>query len=435
VTSVAELSPSHAGHRHTGRLRVFVAAAALTLVVAASAHRAALLGERPGEGSSRLLVDFAEQIYYPERSFLEGSNPYRGYPVPNSLAGYPPHTLLFHLPFGLLDYATAALAYQLFTICMTVALACAAVWFGGRSGSAATQALAAALLASRPGHLNFINGTVTGQVILGTYVALHYARARPVVAATGVAVSLIKPTIGVPLAVQMLAGRGDVRSVILGSTVAAVLSAAVVGLILPAAGGPRLLVESVLRGVRAFSAAPESNPLSAWMRVDAIALVAKGLGRVLPAPAEVAVSLALLACGVFTIRRFVARGGSPDSPMVTMIVCLTIVVCTYQQAYGLLILALPVVALVVDSEAMSMVCPPRLRSIYLALLAFPFLNYLSSYTVLDRLGVTGWRWTLLTSLSSLALFTAWVITLSGALRFTATGRSHPDARRLPREML
>jgi len=424
---VADSSRSHAGLRRGGRLPVFVAAAALALVVAVGAHRAAILGERPGGGPSRLLVDFAEQVYYPERSFLEGSNPYRGYPVPNSLAGYAPHTLLLHLPFGLLDYGAAALAYQLFTLCMTVALAYAAVRFGGGGGSAATLGLAAALLASRPGHLNFINGTVTVQVVLGAYVALHYASTRPVVAAAGLALSLIKPTIGVPLALLMLAGRGNVRPVILGGTVAAVLSAAVVGLILPAAGGLRLLMESVLRGVEAFSAAPETSPLSAWMRVDAIALVAKGLGRALPAPAEVAISLALLACGVLTIRRFVARGGSPDSPVVTMVICLTILVWTYQQAYSVLILALPAVALVVDSEAMSAVSPPGLRGIYLALLAFPFFNYLSTYTVLNRLGAAGWRWTVLTSLSSLTLFTAWVITLNGARRFTAVGRARPDA--------
>src|SRR5581483_11780197 len=135
-----------------GRLARMLALAALGLAVAVFAYRVVhdleLRGLSLG-AQSWALVDFAEQIYGPERSFLEGKNPYRGYPVPNSFAGYAPHTLLVHLPF--------ALAW--------VALRAA----GERPTLATTAGLGALLLVSRPGQMNAINGNITAQVVLGAY--------------------------------------------------------------------------------------------------------------------------------------------------------------------------------------------------------------------------------------------------------------------------
>lgn len=402
---------SNVSRVHRGeRWATLIAAGALCLAVGVLVYR----GKH--DAQSWVLADFKEQVYYPERAFLEGRNPYGGYPAPNSLAGYAPHTLLIHLPLGLVDYPTAAIAYQMLVSLLTVTFAYTVLRFSGsRDGLAATLGLAAAILVSRPGQMNFINGNVTVQVLLGAYVAFHYARRRPAVAAAGLALSLIKPTIGIPLAIMMLLGRGDVKAVVLGGVIAAVLSAMAMVVILPEAGGIGPFVASVRAGVEGFRAVTETDPLGGWSRVDVIPVVAKLMGRNPPLLTEIALGLAILASGVIGVRRLLARGGSADSCLVTTIVYLTILIFSYQQAYNVLILTLPLAALVVDPDTRPVATRPIARWTLVGLLVFPFLNYLSTYGALTRLGIEGWRWTLVTSLSGLALLTAWSVTLGSTV--------------------
>ncbi len=404
--------------RGAGRLATVLAAGVFALSLAVLGYRVqhdAEIHARPKDEPSWVLIDFQEQLYYPLRAFLDGHNPYGGYPVPNSLAGYAPHTLLLHLPLGLLGYSAAATAYQAVMLVLTLVFAHLVVRFSGAPGGlAATLAVAAGLLLSRPGQMNFINGNETLQVLLGTYVALHFARQRPLLAAAGLAVALIKPTLGVPLAVLMLV-RGDVRAVLGGGALAAALSAVMLAVIVPEAGGIGPFVASVRAGITSFDATPETDPISAWSRVDAIALVTKLVGHDLAHATELVLGLLMLAAGALAIRRFLARGGRADSHLVTTLVCLTILVFTYQQAYNVLILSLPVAALIVDPEASPAPRHPALRWMLVGLLLVPFLNFLSTYSALTRLGLEGWQRTLITSLSGLALCTAWITTLGGTL--------------------
>jgi hypothetical protein len=405
-----------------GRLARTLALAALGLAVAVFAYRVVhdleLRGLSPG-AQRWALVDFAEQVYGPERSFLEGKNPYRGYPVPNSFAGYAPHTLLVHLPFGLASFDTAASAYAATVVLLTIALAWVALRsVGARATLATTAGLSALLLVSRPGQMNAINGNITAQVVLGAYAALVCARRRPALAAAGLALALMKPTIGLPLAAFLLFGRGVRRAVVLGTLAAAVPSAVVVALILPAAGGVAGLLASVRHNVTAFRLARETNPVSGWMRIDALAVLGKLAGRPLSAPLEVAVSLAILGAGVLGVRRFLAAGGAAEAPVVTALICLTIVVFTYQQAYDALLLVLPLLALARDA-------PPLVgtrRLVAVGLMAVPFANYLSTYTVLEHLGVHGWKFLALTSANGVALVIAWAAVLATVLRAGSTGQ-------------
>jgi hypothetical protein len=405
-----------------GRLARTLALAALGLAVAVFAYRVVhdleLRGLSPG-AQRWALVDFAEQVYGPERSFLEGKNPYRGYPVPNSFAGYAPHTLLVHLPFGLASFDTAASAYAATVVLLTIALAWVALRsVGARATLATTAGLSALLLVSRPGQMNAINGNITAQVVLGAYAALVCARRRPALAAAGLALALMKPTIGLPLAAFLLFGRGDRRAVVLGTLAAAVPSAVVVALILPAAGGVAGLLASVRHGVTAFRLARETNPVSGWMRIDALAVLGKLAGRPLPVPLETAVSVAILGAGVLGVRRFLAAGGAAEAPVVTALICLTIAVFTYEQAYGALLLVLPMLAL--GRDAPPLVGARRLVTV--GLMAVPFANYLSTYTVLEHLGVQGWKFLALTSANGVALVIAWAVVLVTVLRAGSTGQ-------------
>src|SRR4029450_12489403 len=146
-----------------------------------------------------VLQDFRDAVYYPVVAWLHGGNPYdqdaqaRRYPVGQSFPLYLPATLVAHLPFGLLPPAEAAWGYFATTLLLTGAL-------------------------SRPraGQMTLPLGQVTAQVGLASYVALRWARSRPLLAGLGLALATLKPTYGVPLAALMLLGRGDMRATAVG---------------------------------------------------------------------------------------------------------------------------------------------------------------------------------------------------------------------------
>src|SRR4029453_8153253 len=131
-----------------------------------------------------------------------------------------------HLPFGLLPHGEAAWAYFATTLVLTVVLAGLAIAGAGAPvTAAAVLALAAACLVSRAGQMNLLLGQVTAQVVIASYVALRWARSRPLLAGLGLALATLKPTYGVPLAALMLLGRGDVRATVAGVVAATALCA------------------------------------------------------------------------------------------------------------------------------------------------------------------------------------------------------------------
>jgi hypothetical protein len=148
------------------------------------------------------------------------------------------------------------------------------------------------------------------------------------------------------------------------------------------------------------------------MRLDTPAVLAKVAGRELPLPVEVGIAVAILAAAIYGVRCLLAAGGSRDGPLVTALICLTILVFAYQQAYSALLLVLPMVALARDDDGLGR----ARRAAVLGLMLVPFVNYLSTYTVLEHLAVSGWRFAALTSANGVALLAAWGLVLGAALR-------------------
>src|SRR5262249_57464168 len=107
--------------------------------------------------------------------------------------------------------------------------------------AASLRGLTAVLLLSRPGQMNLLLGQVSAQVAIGAYVALRWARTRPVLASLALALSTLKPTYGVPLAALMLFGRGDVATVVGGAAASLVLCLVAVVPLAVAAGRIRPL--------------------------------------------------------------------------------------------------------------------------------------------------------------------------------------------------
>ncbi|MFQ5666145.1 MAG: glycosyltransferase family 87 protein [Candidatus Binatia bacterium] len=397
------------------RLLLPVAIAGFVCVVSALSYRAITNLNVPGHPHDAhwALQDFRDAVYYPVVSLLAGHNPYdaaaytRTYPVRSSFPLYSPLTLLIHLPFGLLPYRTAEAVYYALTLVLTVVLARLTL---NACGLASTPArvlgLAALLLISRPGQMNLLGGQTTVAVVIGAYAALHLARTRPWLAGLGLALSTLKPTFGLPLTVLLLARR-DIRPVRIGWTIGGILAGGVVAVLVHNAGGVEPFLASLGVNSSAFLVNPANQTTSSISRLDALALLGRLLGRTPALAVQLAVGLGILGLGAFVVHRLADNGRDERAQHLSAaVVCLTVLTCTYHQAYDLLLLAWPVTALAAGRWKPR----PRERGMWrwtlLALLAFPAGNYLTSATVIDTIGITGIWWTAVASLNGAALLAA-----------------------------
>ena len=221
-----------------------MAAAAFVLVLGLLAARTLSKLNLPGRPDVEHwgLADFRDNAYYPTVAFLHGENPYDAatytprYPVRYPFPPYAPLTLAIHAPFAVLPFEAAELAYWLVTAALALPLAgLALAACGVRTDAARVIAVAAALLLSRPGHWNLVLGQTAMLLVVATQGVLHYRRTRPGLAALCLAVTTLKPTFGVPLALLVLA-LGGVR-VVLGAAALAGAVSLVVGVRLAAAAG------------------------------------------------------------------------------------------------------------------------------------------------------------------------------------------------------
>jgi hypothetical protein len=416
------------------RFRLILEFVLFAAVVAVLSYRATTKLNIPGnpEAPQRwVLADFRDAIYFPIVAFVEGKNPYdaptyvRTYPVRLAFMPYSPLTLLVHLPFGLVPFRTAEFAYYVFTIALTLTLACLLLSFVGvdRGGP---LGLAALILASRPGHWNLLLGQSTVQCVIGTYLALFFAR-RPWVGGLGLALATLKPTFGLPLAVLLLSRR-DIRPVAIGIGVAGAASAALLFVLVHMAGGVHGFIGSIAQSFGAAGAESTMSPLGR-SRIDGIALVSRLLHLKLAAVEQLALGLGFLAMGALGVRRLAARAtGGMAVRLSASLACVTVLLCAYHQGYCLILLTLPLAAVVADRAAQPYASHPGLRGALLAALSIPMINYLPSDTAITALGIAGPLWVVITSLNGICLVLAMAVYLRLAFHSGAWGRDEVVAR-------
>jgi hypothetical protein len=412
----------------TSRARAVAAGVALAGVVGVLAQRAATRVNIPGrlEGQRWVLQDFRDAVYYPVAAFLHGRNPYdqdaqaRMYPVGQSFPLYLPMTLVVHLPFGLLPQAESGAVYFVATLALTAALAVLAIGGVGIPVSAAgVLGLATLLLLSRPGHMNLLLGQVTAQVAIGACMALRWARTRPLLAGLGLALSALKPTYGVPLAVLMLFGRDDRTAVLVGTVAAVVLSLVAAVPLAQGAGGVAAFVSSLGSSGAAFAAEDTSNAWASFARIDVTALLARVMGRAPDRWMELGLGLVIIGAAILGLRRLRGDARPPTVQLGVGLVCLTVLIATYHQAYDSLLLAQPAMALGAGRWGRGAVASPVLRWTVLALLAVPAVNYLASSTMAAQLRPGGAAWLAVTAANPMALLAAWALHLCLAWRAPA----------------
>jgi hypothetical protein len=375
------------GAHRMGAVLVFTVVVLVAIVSSFDLSR----GIRPDSITSAT-VDFGETVYFPTLAFTDGVNPYDPnyrfrYGLDSRFPPYAPITLLVHLPLTFVPLEVAALIYVALSIVLTVALAYVALRFNNLKVLSAHVLLVAALiLLSRPGRQNVLNGQITLEVILGTYVALYFAQRRPLLSGVGLAFALMKPTFGIPLALLMLARR-DIRAVLAGTAVAAAINIPLLLVLVKQAGGVATFFRKAFVIANGFQQDVETNAVTSSLRIDFIAFVSRFLGTPLTVAGQFTLSLLVLCMGAYAVSMAMRleRGGTRN--LSATIICLTILLCTYHQAYDLLLLTLPLVALA-KCRLPAALFSPRHRWGLLLLFAGLAANYASAFDVLERLGLS-----------------------------------------------
>jgi hypothetical protein len=354
------------------------------------------------------LIDFRDQAYYPVRALLEGNNPYdaarfvREYPAVKVFAPYSPVLLVLFLPFGLLPLGAAQAAYYLVTVVLVLVLARMALRLGGWPATTAQIfAVATLILCSRPGEWNAVLGQFAVLGALAICAALAYGATRPTLAGIALAVSLFKPTYGVPVALLMLA-RGDRRAAYTGLAIAATVSLAVAAVLAHASGGVGPFVSALANGVAAWRA-ESGDPLHTVYRVDAAALIARLLGHSPGIAVELAVSALLLGLGALLMRRMQdasSRGAAAGA--VAGVGALVTLTGVYHLLYDLLLLVVPVAWLIRQAMQRAESAPRTVFAFIGVLLALPLANYAASERAASLLGPTSVWWHAATAVNAAA---------------------------------
>ena len=302
-------------------------------------------------------LDFDIAVYYPARAFLDGLDPYdqsayrAAYPVQAPLPPFLPATLLLHLPFGLLPPGPSAALYLGVTLILILATGWLALGFteGERPPPAAIVLVAALIMLSRPGRLVLRLGQLSFEPVVGTYTAFRYALLAPWLGGLGVAIALIKPTFGVPLAALMV-GRRHWRAVAIGMAITAAVNLPVALVLAHRDGGISALASHFSDTWEAsrLGIVETENPDMTSLRADTPSLIGRIRGHPLRAGAQSLVGLVILALALVVLRRSKLGEGSSDvggGALLAGFICLAILSSGYHQTYDLVLLALPAVVL------------------------------------------------------------------------------------------
>jgi hypothetical protein len=385
---------SHAGPRGATRDRVapWFAVGAFVVIAGVIAVWTWRRLEVPGhpELPRYGMQDFRDGVYYPVRTLLAGDNPYspsavRRHFAPDAIFPlYTPVHLAMYLPYGLVSQRVAELVHFTLSLGMLLALALVCVRLCDIAPTVtAVFGLAAFLVATRAGYSDLFYGQVAAFLVVPTYGALHYARRMPWLAAVCLALACAKPSYGGPLALLLLA-HGAVGTVVLGGTLAGLVTAVVGVFLLRAAGGLAPFVASLQENVATWSRFPELTGAQGIHPVDAVAVIDRFVE--LPPALHAALGAGILALGAFAAVHAWRRSELLGESMAAA----TVLTCIHHQIYDVLLLAVPLTAFA--SRRLTVVegkLGAALRVALLALLGVAFFNYAASYQVLDGFHLTG----------------------------------------------
>jgi Glycosyltransferase family 87 len=357
-------------------------------------------------GAKYGMMDFYGNVYYPVRAFLDGEDPYDPkrfmalYPVDLPYPIHAPINLLLHLPFGLLPPGAAGITYFVFSALLALPLAYMSLRLTGIPHRGKIVLLASAILLSRPGHWNLVLGQRGIFLSLATYVALVYARDAPFLSGVGIAISMIKPTWGIPLAILMLAS-GYGRAVAAGLMFSAIANLPVLAVLVAKEGGVTSFVHVLLAGHRAWEALPEIGPATSYARLDAATTVSRFLGYPLSDLVQALLTAGILLTAALVLRIVTRDPESGSRDLTVGIICLGLILSGYHNGYDLVVLVGPFVALL--AHGLPDRAGRRLRWVFLGLFVVPAINWIASDAVLHAWQPSHQVWVLVTSVNGVCV--------------------------------
>jgi hypothetical protein len=348
-----------------------------------------------------VMNDFESVIYYPAKAFVEGHNPYDNeqylarYPSPGGFYVYPPIILLLGWPWGALPLSWAVALKVAFSLILTGVLAFASLRLAGARGRMpAVLFVAALILLSRPGQWNLLLGQVTLPVVLATYAALVLGDRRTWAAGCALAIALVKPNFGLPLAVAMLALRQG-KAVAAGTALMLALNLPLVAVLANRAGSLLQLIEHAGGGGHPITHVESLHTQLNYHRVDAVALLSQLLPHLaLGATGTIVVAGLVLGAMALVLRTAGRRPEQPvpHSPALSLSTAAVglalsgILLCGYHVSYDLLLLTWPFVGLVLQIRAAGRETPVR-RWVALGLFAVLAGNYLATTRVIEGMNL------------------------------------------------
>ena len=202
------------------------------------------------------LRDFRDTVYEPGHDLRDGNNPYdpepylKRHPGHQELDLYGPHLFLVALPASMLPVAVAQALWLLAMAAAVVTLAWLCWLLAGRHPDAwVVGGTTGALLATNPVQQGVLTGNISLVIVAACAAAIHWSARRPMLAAACVAVVLVKPQFGLPLALLIALGLRRPKPAVAGIAGAAALSIVPGILLLDAAGGIRNFLDAVGRNL------------------------------------------------------------------------------------------------------------------------------------------------------------------------------------------
>ena len=401
------------GHRGIA----FAAALMLLLGLAATAARIVKQYQTPGpfDESRQGLCDFHNGIYFPTKALLVGESPYgpkyaAEYPVARQIPFFSPAILVLHAPFAVLPLQVAEVLYFLFSVGLIIAIASVCASTAGLPKRLdAILVIAAGLVFSRGGHITLFDGYFTLELVLATFLAIHWGGRKPVLAALALVVVSAKPTYILPLGFLMFA-RGNYKSLTLG----AILSiAGAVGPILWLAShqgdgdilsGTKIVLEHIEEAQEIHRNMEDESPTFSWTRLDLLSVVAKWTGSV-PGDLTHLIVMGGLLVPPMVLLFYRSRRGIDDgvAGMTGAIIVTALLVSLYHQSYDALLMFAPAVGLVAGILPAWRSLSPIKRLMLAGLMLVPAFNYLSTRMFLNRLSPSVETVHVLTSVNGITL--------------------------------
>lgn len=428
MTAEPNSLPQRMGFRFLleGKLAVVLALSFVLLGVSLTAYRTYKKyadPSKPFDFAKSGMSDFHNGAYLPSLAFRERVNPYsievtKKYNMARSAPPYSPIIFMLHAPLTLLSIQQADVVFFVINVAMIGLIAWLALSMSGAKFSWAPWLwLFGLFVFSRPGHITLFTGYFTAELVIGTLVALHFAKTSPWLSGAGMLLASGKPTYIIPLTLLMLCRR-NFKAVIIGLVLCVIVGATGVGW-LASNSSVSHVIEGLQEGQAAFDDDPNEEPVNTWTRVDVAGVVSKVMHWKPDNATYLTIMIGLLMIpGIAIWRKSNSESNPGATGLTAMIASVALLITIYHNSYDCLLITVAWVGLAFFGSA---VCPEMKRGEHLsvaALLTIPAVNYVSTLRFRDLFGLENQStiWVVITSLNGVCLLLALMILLGTAFR-------------------